>query len=524
MDKQDNTPHRGLDKETLDFYGCFVVENSIYLPYGEGVFVTRSLSEKEYRFVGDVKKCKLFGMDRFGSGQGEAITVFESAYDAMSGFQMTGSKYPNVACRSASSAEKECGANYEYLNSFKKIVLCFDTDKPGREAAQRVASLFTPGRVMICDLGTNVKDANELLNTPNSSKTYNSFWWSAKKFKHDKIVGDYDEIAGLLDGEEGSIIGSYPFPTLQEMTFGIRESEIVLLLAQEKIGKTEIMGALEYHLLKTTDHNVGIIHIEEKPKRIVQRLVTYESKIPVHLPTSEIGKEQQLEIFKSLTKRDNRVHIYSHFGSDEPDALLEIIRYLVVACGCKFIFFDHITMVVTGQKEERDERKTLDYISTRLAMLVRELNFTLFLVSHVNDEGKTRGSRNIAKIANLILSLERDKKNPDPTIRNTTKVMVEGNREVASSGPAGELFFDVSTYTISEKKDVEKHNSLERLYTPTPRTMEGHSSVPSIEEVKGLLTQPFEEHHWKGAHSGSSSYSKETKDLPTLSIDKSFGG
>jgi twinkle protein len=178
--------------------------------------------------------------------------------------------------------------------------------------------------------------------------------------------------------------------------------------------------------------------------------VGYHVKKPVHLPDSGFSNEDILKSYKELTKEEDRVHVYGHFGSDDPDIILDIIRHLVVVSGCKFVFLDHITMLVTGFEDE-DERKKLDYISTKLAMMTRELNFTLFLISHVNDDGKTRGSRNIAKVADLIVALDRDIEHADPEIRNTTNITVKGNRFSGRSGPACPLFFSTESYTLSEK-------------------------------------------------------------------------
>src|SRR5204862_141395 len=83
---------------------------------------------------------------------------------------------------------------------------------------------------------------------------------------------------------------------------------------------------------------------------------------------------------------------------EELDAIIDKVRFLASACDCKYIFLDHITMVVTGLLDA-DQTKLLDYLSTKLDMLVQSLNFGLIFVSHVNDDGKTRGSRNISKIA-----------------------------------------------------------------------------------------------------------------------------
>src|SRR5690606_15513952 len=157
---------------------------------------------------------------------------------------------------------------------------------------------------------------------------------------------------------------------------------------------------------------------------------------PIHLPDYAVPKEEIKETLRKVAKRDDRIHIYSHFGSDDPDVILSTIRFMAGSCNCKYIFLDHITMVVTGLAGE-DERRALDYISTRLAMMVEELDFTMFLISHVNDEGQTRGSRNIGKVADLRIDLNRDIKAESEEIRNTTYLTISKNRFAGKTGPAG---------------------------------------------------------------------------------------
>ena len=106
-------------------------------------------------------------------------------------------------------------------------------------------------------------------------------------------------------------------------------------------------------------------------------------------------------------------------------------------------------MVVSGLELE-DERRTLDFLSTSLATMVHDLNFSLVLVSHVNDEGKTRGSRNISKVADLWLALDRDHTNSNEAIRNTTNLTIKKNRFTGQTGPAGKLVFDPLTFRITE--------------------------------------------------------------------------
>lgn len=449
--------NRGISSDTMAAFGAYTKLSSsspteVYFPFGSYTQV-RGYNSKNITTIGNGDDIRLFGQDTFSAGSAKAITITEGAYDALSAYQMLGSKYPAVSVRSSSTARRDCERARSYLNSFEQIYLCFDGDEAGQRAAKEVATLFDVNKVYHVQL-TKYKDANEYLQA-GDAKEFTNVWWNSKKFMPKGIVSDYQAIEAILGAEGQKSIASYPFPTLDSMAYGIRSGEMVLFTALEKVGKTEVIRAIEYHLLKTTNDNIGIIHLEEQEKRSVQGLVGYELGVPCHLPDSGVSTSDQLAAYKEITKVDGRLHFYTHFGSDDPDTILDIIRYLVAVCHCKFVFLDHITLLVTGQ-EESDERKKLDYISTRLAEMTRELNFTLFLVSHVNDNGQTRGSRNIGKVADLLLHLDRDIQSDNEDERNTTKLTCRGNRFAGTTGPAGQLFFDRSTYRISEKEAPAK--------------------------------------------------------------------
>lgn len=212
---------------------------------------------------------------------------------------------------------------------------------------------------------------------------------------------------------------------------------------------TEIFRALEHHLLKTTDYSIGMIHLEDTEKRMLQGLLTYELEVPVHLPTCTVPRESQFDALLHLTKRDHRVNLYTHFGTDDPEAIVDAIRYMVGVQKCKFVFLDHLSnLAVKPDEVTSNERQVLDYLAVKFASLVKELDFTMFLISHVNDDGKTRGSRYIAKTADLVINLDRDKTHEDERIRNTTNLVIEDNRFSGITGPAGSLFYDRTKGTL----------------------------------------------------------------------------
>jgi len=422
--------------------------------YPNGRTKVRNYNEKKFRVVGvldeERKNKPLFGMDRFPAGSAKSITITEGEKDTLAIYEMMG-KYPVVSISSAQAGKKEVALAHEYLNSFDRIYLCLDSDIPGQEATREIAAQFDFNKIFHVKMER--KDAYEYLEN-SEAELFKKLWWNSKRFLPEGIVSTFSEIDSILDSEQEKPAVPYPFPTLENMTYGVRTGEVVLLTALEGIGKTEIFRAIEYSFLKNTDENIGIIHLEEGKSRMIKGLAGYELSTPVHLPDSGVSKDEIKKAFRDVVRRDERIHIYTHFDSDDLDVILGTIRFLVASCGCKRVFLDHITMLVTGRDNE-DERRSLDYLSTRFEWLVEELDFTLFLISHVNDEGLTRGSRNISKTADLHIHMERNKTAENEIERNTTYLTVKKNRFAGRTGPAGKLYFDPKTYIVAEAETLE---------------------------------------------------------------------
>jgi twinkle protein len=160
------------------------------------------------------------------------------------------------------------------------------------------------------------------------------------------------------------------------------------------------------------------------------------------------------------TVGSGRLFLYDHFGSLEPENLLNRMRYMVTGCGCNYIFLDHLSIVVSGL-ESGDERRFIDNTMTQLRSLVEELNFCLILVSHLkrpdgraHEEGactslaQLRGSAGIAQLSDLVIGLERNQQDEDrPDIMI---VRVLKNRWSGETGVACSLSYCRETGRLSE--------------------------------------------------------------------------
>ena len=451
-------PWRGITAEVMGKYRIQTKMDKDGKPiavgfrYPNGGVKTRYLHAKEFSWSGPGTGPALFGMDIFPPSSARTITLTEGEVDAPSVYQMLGCTSPVVGLRSASSARKDCSDAHEFLNSFDKIALCLDNDKAGKSAAREIASLFDFNKVVQVELDPKLKDANGYL-TAGKEKEFRHAWSTAKRYLPEGVVSDFNEFDTIIDEDADKPCVPYPFDCLNAKERGLRTGEFILVKAPEGVGKTEFLRAIEYDRLVRTGDRVGAVHLEESKARQLKGIATYALDRPAHLPDFGVSNDDIKKAYRQVTAAEDggtRLHIYSHFGSDDPDVLLDAIRFLGGVCGCKLVTFDHITMAVTGLDDDKDERRRLDYISTALAQMAHDLDFTIVCVSHVNDDGQTRGSRNIAKVAHTIISISRNLMAEDEFSRNLMHVNIEKARFTGKTGPAGVLRFDPDTYKLSD--------------------------------------------------------------------------
>ena len=454
---------RGITKQTMHYYGAGSDGNKYYFPYSDKdnkvvACKTRGVQEKTFGVIGDWKDAQLFGQQLFSAG-GRAITITEGEFDALAVFQMTGSKYPAVSIRNgAHSALKDCRNAYEYLNSFEKIVLCFDSDEQGQQATNQVAELFG-SKVAIFKHKPDMKDACDYLSA-GKSKEFIDSWYSAEKFVPDGIIAGsslWDEVNAPVEKSEVD----YPYMGINSLTYGIRKGELVTVTAGSGLGKSQFLREIVWQILNKSTDNIGLMFLEESVKKTAKSLMSLAVNKTLHLPDCETNDEELREAFDKTMGTD-RLYLFDHFGSTSIDNIINRVRYMAKGLDCKYIFVDHVSIIVSAQ-ESGDERKAIDEIMTKLRMLVQETGISLFVVSHLkrpsdkgHEEGavtslaQLRGSGSIAQLSDIVIGLERNGQHEDVNERNTTHVRVLKNRFAGLTGKACRLLYNRMTGRMSE--------------------------------------------------------------------------
>ena len=464
---------RNITKETAEKYGVKVIYDSngqmaqhlypYYINNEQCAIKTRYVKDKRFSFNGSIQGSGLFGQNLFKEG-GKYLTITEGECDAMAAFELLGSKWACVSIkRGALSAVKDIKESLEYVESFDNVVLCFDKDKQGQEAAKKVATILKPGKAKIVTLPNGYKDPNDMLKQ-GKHQDFTRAWWDAKLYTPSGIIKVSDKKVSYFDRQKKESI-AFPWEGLNKKLYGLRQGELVTLTGGTGLGKSSVTRELEHWLINQTEDNVGVIALEEDWKRTVDGILSIEANARLYIDQEreKFDKETIMQMFDKVFEED-RVFIHAHFGTNEIDDIFAKLRYLIVGCDCKWVVVDHLHMLVSAV-HEGDERRAIDSIMTRLRSLVEETGAGLILVSHLRrvDGNKghengievslshLRGSNSIGQLSDCVIALERNQQSDDELEARTTKLRVLKSRYTGDVGLASSLVYDKDTGRLSEE-------------------------------------------------------------------------
>lgn len=423
----------------------------------------RFSDEKDFFTRGKFKPL-LYGMNLW-TGNTKKLILTEGEIDCLSVYQVIGD-YPVVSIpNGAQNAKEAIRYNLEWIEQFDEVVFMFDSDKYGEAAAKACAALISLGKAKIVTLP--LKDANEMLKAGRVQELYKASW-RGKEYRPDGIAAGEELWDVINQPVEAGL--SYPFPTLTRLTYGIRVPEFICFGAGTGMGKTDFFKEIEAHLIIQHKQSVGIIHLEETTKETVLGLMTKHSGIQFHLPDAEYTAEQKRRAFDE-TIGTNRVFLYDSFGTTDLDTIKATIRFMVQGKGCRFVFLDHITALGDAIEKSGEVNQRMRNIVSELARLTREINFTLFVISHLrksenqqksHEEGgrvhldDLYGAKAISQWASYVFGLERNQQAEDLDERHTTTLRCLKDRYTGqATGCTIAIKFNPYTGKLFEKTDFE---------------------------------------------------------------------
>lgn len=464
-----------VDAETAKLYGVKSTINPetgqvdrVFYPYYNankelvGVKV-RIIDGKKFYWLPGSKNadCLVFGSQLIANRQ--LFIVVEGEKDALAMAQLVKNirkDYLVVSIRDGATkgggkADASVGASLPILSSIENCIILLDNDEPGKDTTKTIANqlMTTIKNVKVAGWQDGIKDAHDyLISTLKGEKNgIYEVLGSARKFQPKGIVSGTEVSLDSLKRKPLAGI-PYPFKGIQSKLNDMREGELTVLVSSTGAGKSTLSRELMNHLINK-GVPVGGFFLEEDVTKTAQALIALDNNIPLPLIRSrpDILPDSAWDASYKKMIANDRTYFFDHFGSMHSDELLAKMRYLVVVLGVKYIFLDHLSMVVSASNESSDERKLLDMICTKLAAFCTETGASIFMVVHMRksnsskDKNATqggmitlddlRGSGGIAQLAWNVIALLRDTTGESENAKeNKLDVYVLKNREWGHTG------------------------------------------------------------------------------------------
>jgi hypothetical protein len=494
---------RGLTKETCQFFDVMHEYNTSsgdlvkqYYPCTKAYSISgvrwrfkelNDKGKKDYGSRGTTGAASdLHGQWKFKNSNSKVVVITAGEIDQMSGhqmFELTRKKdyevTPIVTPTSGEgSSAKQLQGQYEWLDTFEKIILCYDNDEAGQAAIVKAVKVLPRGKVYVMKLTLN--DTNDYLMAGREKEWINAFW-KAERYIPSGILGSGGIRDKMLDYVVIPKITLPPFMyKLQDlMAGGIPLGVIVAMGSASGTGKTTIVDECSYYWYFNSPHKLGVLTLEADSAQYGINLLSRHIGEKINLIESpedkllflnrpEVKKASD-ELFLDENGQDRFFLVEERDG--DINTVMDLTENLIIACDCKVIVFDPVSDVLEGLS---NEEQAMFY--KWMKGMVKDYTVTFILISHVrkNSGGQKAnstgaelheedffGSGSIFKSSACNLLFSRDKEAENEFERNVTRMKATKIRWTGRTSPiAGEYYYDNATHTMFDKhKWLEEHSS-----------------------------------------------------------------
>lgn len=435
---------RGFTDETIKHFKVGAEGQVVKLPY----FKLGELTNIKYRSVVDKKMWQekdaeplLFNRDNIYD---DILNICEGEFDAMALHQYG---IEAVSIPGGASNMDWIEREWDYIETFRHINLCFDADTAGQEGAAKAAARLGLWRCSIVELPK--KDVNECLLSGISREEIQYVFDNARGLTPETIVEPlyFESKIQKLFSQGAAMMGTKTaWNRLDDILKGWRESELTIWSGRNGSGKSTILNQVILDLARKGERSC-IYSGEMSPERYLRWAVVQHKENDAPSPFS---------ISDALEWMSGKIYILNVTDMITPDKLLEDFEYAARRYDCKHFVIDSLMKIQINENDEYNQQKM--FVS-RLTDFVKRFDCHIHLVAHPrkgqsDDDapGKVdvKGSSHITDLAHNVIVLFRINEETKDRAREKGKtppdmvLYVKKNREFGVEGKIG-MFFNTQT-------------------------------------------------------------------------------
>lgn len=474
-----NFTHRSIPPVAWKYFGVRlgmserdgVTPDTVMHPYtrdGKVVgFKVKLLNKKIMWSIGDTKTVDLYGWLGAKKVGGITLYITEGEEDAIALreilIQMNkGTAYADQGVAVVSlthgsdSAIEDISRHLVEINkTWKKVVLAFDNDGPGRKAAKAVQSKLLPDCLIAA---LPAKDANACLRNGLLKATRDALVYHAAKPMATSLLS----VNSLIDEALEEVVygNDYPWPGLTELTYGQRKGELVTIGAGVGIGKSLIAHEVSAYNLRHHKWKTLKIMMEESPAETVRNVCGKLDDIPYHVPGTQFDKEL---LRATANEINDFITIWNPDESSDPETTWATIKQSIRTHGNDIdcVMLDNMTTLSEGLASS-EKNEFIGLVAKEFVELAMKFDFQAIIFSHLNSPDKSAksheaggrvlesqftGSRALMRYSHMMIGFERNKQAQDP---NCSIIRLLKNRKYGKTGTC-KTYYEASTGRLTQR-------------------------------------------------------------------------
>ena len=407
---------RGLSLAAIDAYGVSSspTDDAVMFPFMRGgelvmakrLMLARPDGKKDIRPTQSGCEPCLFGWQAIPD-DARTVVIVEGELDAMSCWQM-GHPALSVPFGGGGGQKQAWIENdFDYLERFDEIILCFDRDEQGLAAVREIAERLGPHRCKVASIPPPHKDANDLLRTGGelSPLIKRAAPLDPAELKSAADFVD-DVIADIYPSDEREP-GFYPAWNKLRGKLHHRWAELTIVSGTNGHGKSQFVGQMVLGVIQQ-EERVCIASMELQPKRLLSRLTRQVAGLREGEPT-----EQFIRSIHDWYR--DQLWIFDVVGTAKSDRLLEVFLYARRRYGIRVFVIDSLLKCGVDESDYDGQKRFVE----RLADFKNQHDCHVFLVTHSrkgeSEEQPTgkhdvRGAAAITDLADTVLTIWRNKR------------------------------------------------------------------------------------------------------------------
>lgn len=438
---------RGIPKDILKRYGIGMTYDPCLLYqiyYEDGVMIGAKVRDpdKEMWWEGSNPNYKLFGMHTHNSTAYANLIITEGELDAAAAHYMTGWTAVSIP-NGAKNAAKAVKRNLEWIEKFKRVYVCFDSDEPGVEATDEVMQVIKPGVAYRVSLGR--KDACEYT-IEDDKQAFKDCLSSAKPVAIDAYLSRdtlRDKwLAFWAGGSDNSGLKT-GIRALDDWGIRLRPGELTTVYAQPAVGKSTLVRQIAANWVRE-GRNVLLVPFEEQGIKYFAQVVGMVNRLKILKQSPTMS--ERLSLFDGVA---DHLHLSTVTITTPKEKMRTMLEYACRSLDIDLVVFDNITKFTSvSQNQTQDIGTVMAY----LVSVAQQCNTHVICVSHTSrdkdlKDGEAPGmnagynSGSIERFSDTVITMGRFPESNEVTV---------AVRKDRANNHVGEmsLLFDYETYTF----------------------------------------------------------------------------